>query len=67
MEGNTNHNHSKKKSSFFYLAVETTLSSGLAAGVLKASGDGACSFSRCYTITEVTDTNTKPQSFEEPD
>lgn len=54
----------RKSPPFFHLAVETTLSSGLAAAVLEAPGDAVCSFSRCYTII---DTNTKPQSFEQPD
>lgn len=67
MEENTNHNHCKREPSFFHLAVETTLFSGLAGAVLKAPGDGVCSFSHCYTITEMTDTNTKPQSFEQSD
>lgn len=57
----------RKSTPFFHLAVETPLSSGLPAAALNAPGDGVCSSSHCYSITEVTDTNTKPQSFEQPD
>ncbi len=45
----------EERALLFHYTGETELFSGFAAEVLKAPGDGVCSFLHCYTITEAID------------